>query len=217
MKILFVNPPVIRTKNSNAKNNFKIDGLRFRPIFRKIPFIYPIWKRLSDPTTRYGVRAGSRWPWTSDQPLQALHYPFLMAYATSLLKENGFEVELYDAVAQEEYSYSNFISNVSKKNADIIVIETSTPTFDIDIWMAKKLSKFADICLAGPHLTYTAEKLQKKHKFIKYFLKGEYILSALEMAKTKRPGIYEINTVKDLEEIPYPYRDYPEKMPAWQP
>ena len=80
----------------------------------------------------------------------------------SLSKENtkGFcEVEVIDAVAEEEYSYDNFLKRISKIKPDIVILETATSTFDIDIWIARKISEFAEVCLCGPHATIYAEEI----------------------------------------------------------
>lgn len=67
MKVLFVNPPVIRSEHSSPENNFKIDGFVFKPQFKKIPGFQRIFLMLHKycglgKGVRYGVRAGSRWP-----------------------------------------------------------------------------------------------------------------------------------------------------------
>ncbi|CAD6491536.1 MAG: Radical SAM superfamily protein [Candidatus Argoarchaeum ethanivorans] len=209
MKILFVNAPVIRSEYSSAENDFKIDGFIFKLPCRKIPGLIRLLRFWGmGKGIRYGVRAGSRWPWTRDTPISALHYPFIMAYAASLLKKNGFEVDIIDAVADEEYSYEKFFEKVKGKKADIVVIECSTPTIDIDLWVAKRMSNFTKVCLAGPHLINNAENIMDENAYITYLLKGEYIKSSLEMARTLRSGIYESEVVDDIDSIPFPYRDF---------
>ncbi len=210
MKILFVNPPVIRYANKSPENDYRLKSalLKLKLKYRKGSL-----GRLLDLLgvgngIRYGVRAGSRWPFTLNSPISPLHYPFMMAYATSLLKRNGFDVNIIDAVAEQEYSYDKFIEDVKQESADIVVLECSTPTIDIDLWMARRISEFTQVALAGPHLTINAEEIQKNHPCITYLLKGEYIKSALIMAKTRKPGIYESDVVTDLDLIPFPFRDY---------
>jgi hypothetical protein len=124
MKILFVNPPVIRSRYSSPENDFEIDGLIFKPWMRKIKGFGKIYKFINEKfwNIRYGVRAGSRWPWTMSMPPQALHFPFIMAYSASYLKSYGYEVNILDAVAEEEYSYKNFIQRVKNEYPDIVVI-----------------------------------------------------------------------------------------------
>ncbi len=132
-----------------------------------------------------------------------------MGYAAAYLREHGFQANLIDAVAEEDYSYDNFIKRVELELADIVVIECSTPTIDIDLWIARKISAFAQVCLAGPHLVTHAEIIRAENPHISYLLKGEYIKSSLEMARTRKPGIYETDVVDDLDAIPIPFRDYP--------
>jgi len=219
MKILFVNPPVIRSRYSSPENDFKIDGLIFKPWMRNIKGFGRIYKFMNEKfwNIRYGVRAGSRWPWTMSTPHGGPPFPFIMAYSASYLKSYGYEVNILDAVAEEEYSYKNFIQKVKKETPDIVVIECSTPTIDIDLWIAKKISEFTEVALAGPHLTNKTEEIVKNNSFIKYFLKGEYILSSLEMVKTRNPGVYESFVVKDLDSIPFPFRDYESSIKYFDP
>lgn len=218
MKILFVNPPVIRSANSSPRNDFRVEGFVFGRMCRRIPGLIPVLRAMGvGGGIRYGVRAGSRWPWTSDTPLEPLHYPFIMAYAAALLKKNGFHVGIIDAVADEEYSYEKFFLRVRREKADIVVVECSTPTIDIDLWVAEKISTFSTVALAGPHLETHAEKVRAEHPRITYLLKGEYIRSSLEMARTQRPGIYEAEVVDDLEAIPFPFRDYPAATRYYDP
>lgn len=211
MKILFVNSPVIRFGTDSPEHDQRLLSPLFRTKlrFHKCPAVYHLLDRLGvGKGARFGVRAGSRWPWTSEHPLTALHYPFIMGYAAALLKSNGFEVAIIDAVAEEEYSYEKFLGQVRNEHADIVVIECSTPTIDIDLWMAKEISSFTRVALAGPHLTANAPEIMEQCPHITYLLKGEYILSALKMARSQQPGIYESEVVTDLDSIPFPFRDY---------
>lgn len=210
MKVLFVNPPVIRSEHSSPENDFRIDGIVKKSSYGNIPDLQRLFRLVdTGKGIRYGVRAGSRWPWTIEVPVGAVHYPFFMGYAAAYLKSEGFPVSVIDAVADEEYSYQAFFEKVRKEGADIVVVECSTPTIDIDLWVAKKISSFSTVCLAGPHLASHAETVQAENPHITYLLKGEYIKSSLEMVKTRRPGIYESEVVADLDTLPFPFRDYP--------
>lgn len=219
MKVLFVNPPVIRYKDKNPENDYRLKSalLKVKLKYRK-GALYRLLNIMGVGNgIRYGVRAGSRWPWTIESPIGALHYPFLMGYAASYLKENGFDVNIIDAVAEEEYSYDKFIEKVKDESADVVVLECSTPTIDIDLWMAKRISEFTQVALAGPHLTINAEEIQKNHRYIIYLLKGEYIKSALTMAQTRKVGIYESDVITDLDSISFPFRDYESSIKYYDP
>ncbi|MBI3583575.1 MAG: radical SAM protein [Nitrospinae bacterium] len=219
MKILFVNPPVIRYQNTSPENDQRLKSFLLRIKLRyKGHILYNLLDIIGvGKGMRYGVRAGSRWPWTQDTPFDALHYPFIMGYAAGYLKENGYDVNIIDAVAEEQYSYDSFIGKVEKERADIVVVECSTPTIDIDLWMAKRISQFAKVALAGPHLTIKAEDVKREHPYITFLLKGEYIKSALKMVETIKPGVYESEVVTDIDSIPFPFRDYNSSVNYYDP
>ncbi len=214
MKVLFVNPPAIWDKNSTEKNNFKINSFIFKPEYRKIPFFELGYKFMrlilkTGGSTRYAVRAGSRWPWAMDIPHRGPPFPFMMAYAASYLKSKGIDVNIIDSVVKEQYSYDQFITQVRKEKADIVVIECAKLTLNIDLWLAKRISKFTKVALAGPHITKeTYDIISARHPEISFYLQGEYILSSYEMATTQKIGLYELNVVRDLDAIPFPFRKY---------
>lgn len=214
MKVLFVNSPVIRSENSSPDNDFEIEGFIFKSSYRKIPGAWTLYKFLHDylglgKGVQYGVRAGSRWPWTMDKPHGGPHFPFFLAYAASYVKKMGHDVDVIDAVVNEQYNYAEYVSNIKDKRADIVVLECSTPTIDIDLWLAGKIAKFTEVALAGPHLDDTADQIKKSNPEIKYLLRGEYTLSMAKVIETRNPGIYESEVVTDLDSIPFPYRNFP--------
>jgi len=218
MKIVFANPPVLRSDVSSPENDFYIGRHVYKGWYRKVPGLLRILRLLGiGRGVRYGVRAGSRWPWTMSQPHGGPPYPFFMGYAAALLKRNGYNVNILDAVGEESFSYEKFLSGLSAEKPDIVVLECSTPTIDIDVWISKKIAHFAKVALAGPHLMTYADELAKANPHITYFLKGEYILNCLEMVRTLRPGIYEPQVVEDLDSIPPPYRDYPTALKYYEP
>ncbi len=224
MKILFVNPPNIRSETSNTKNDFAIKEFVIPNFLSKIKWSEKFFKPLESffglgRGVRYGVRAGSRWPFTMDQPLSDYApYPFFMGYAASHLKENGFEVNILDAVAEMEYNYKSFLEKIKSEKADIVVLECSTPTIDIDVWFANKVADFNDVALAGPHLNKnTVLEIMPENPKIKFYLLGEYILSSLKMAQSKKNGIYESEVLKNIDSFPAPFRDYKSVIKYFDP
>lgn len=209
MKILFVNPPVIRRGTKNPQTSSP-DSFLTQLKVRHPGLVYRWMDRAGvGKDIRTGVRAGSRWPWTMEGVLRTSpHYPFMMGYAASLLKSKGYEIGLIDSVGDVCFSYRRFLDNVKTEHADIIIIECSTPTIDIDLWMAKEMSAMAEVALAGPHLSQNAEVIARENPHITYLLKGEYILSSLRMAEMRMPGIYESEVIVDLDSVPVPFRDY---------
>lgn len=224
MRVLFVNPPVIRSEHSSEINDFRIDGFVFHSKYRKNKYIkyffYLLRKFGLGKGVRYGVRAGSRWPWTLENPTEGSpNYPFFMGYAAALVESKGHYVNIIDSVADEEYSYKSFLNRVKDENPDLIVLECSTPTIDIDLWISKPLSELADIAVAGSHFTEddVLKDIQTNNPHIKYFLKGEYIYSALDLVNNLNEGVYESKVVEDLELIPFPFRKYPGAIKYYDP
>lgn len=201
MKILLVNAPVVR-------NNGKVDAYALE----KANFLnsHKTLKKIFDCKISYGNRAGSRWPemFESDIGL-SWNYPFIMALTTSFLRSNGYTADMIDCVAEHCHSYRKFFKRVKKYNADIVIIETSTPTIDIDLFCAKKISCFTKVALSGPHITDdTINTLIKENPYVDFWLKGEYIKSSLSMVKTLRKGIYEIEPIEDINKLPFMARDF---------
>ncbi|WP_300937077.1 hypothetical protein, partial [Helicobacter japonicus] len=154
MKVIFVNAPHIKNPNANAVNNFTVttsllDKLRTPHTYKNMlgggrmyNYLTRLFPRFYN-GTRYGVRAGSRWPWSMERPHGGPPYPFFLGYAASYLQSFGYEVNLLDAIAEETYDYQAFLQEVKQENADIVVIECSTPTIDIDTWFAAQVSRFS--------------------------------------------------------------------------
>ena len=221
MRVLFVNPPVVRSEKSSPENEFKLDGIPYSRWLRAIPGSAWVWKNLRlGGTIRYGVRAGSRWPWTMDIPTAGSpHYPFFMGYAAALVAQDGHAVNIIDSVADEEHSYKHFLERVRAWQPDLILLECSTPTIDIDLWLARKLTEIADVAVAGPHFAddEIVADIQKNHPAVKYILKGEYIYGAQDLVRRLEPGVYESRVVTEVDTIPFPFRAYPAAAKYFDP
>lgn len=208
MKVILANAPIRRFYN----RVYDIDGLLNLIEKLKKPLgkgFYKFAQKLIEKNTTYGIRAGSRWPTALPGESMSWCFPFIMGITASYLRENGIEVKMMDCVANQYYSYNGFIKQVKDFGPDIVILETSTPTLDIDTYLAKKISKFSKVALAGQHITdSTADSLADKYKFVDFWLKGEYIKSALTMVKTQKRGIYEIELVKNMNEMPFTARDF---------
>jgi radical SAM superfamily enzyme YgiQ (UPF0313 family) len=113
-------------------------------------------------------------------------------------------------VSSRQFSYEKFVSDLAAAQPEIVLVETSQATEEIDLWLCRRIAEFAEVALAGPHITdATVERLQKENPYIRYFLKGEYIISILNMVETRQYGIYESVIVTDLDSLPFPDRAFP--------
>ncbi len=145
---------------------------------------------------RKGVRAGSRWPHLKTREEgDYLPYPFFLGYSSSLLKKNGYQVKLIDAIA-EDMSIERFIKKVVEFKPDFILVETSTPSLIHDLKILKKLKEKTNALIAISGMDYTIRQpnfLENK-KFIDFVLYGEYEMTLLDLIK-------HLEDHKNLEEV----------------
>ena len=63
----------------------------------------------------------------------------------------------------------------------------------------------------------TVEEIKADNPKITFYLIGEYILSSLKMAKSKKSGVYESEVLKDIDSVPTPFRDYKSAIKYFDP
>lgn len=163
----------------------------------------------------HGIRAGCRWPFMMNTPKPAPDtlgnynaYPFFMGYAAAYLAHavKVGEVFFYDALARA-HTYDEFYKYVDGIKPDIVLLETSTPSIDNDLAIAKNLKeKGIEIALAGPHASVYADTLIKL-PFIDYILPGEYEVSSYIMCIMRNKGIYKSRPLENINNLPWPARD----------
>lgn len=189
----------------------------------------PPWKK----GNYYGVRAGTRWPFLTELPKTQripdyIPFPFFLAYTASLLKENGFDVNLIDAVALG-IDDDKYLSMVADFQPELMIQETSTPSINTDINIANRAydeCECKNIALSGPHVSIFRENVLKDNPNVSFLLIGEYEMSSLELALAlngsgsledikglvfRKGDKIELNTPRglldDLDSLPLPARD----------
>ena len=138
---------------------------------------------------RLGIRAGSRWPFSIPARGRVrpsyVPFPFYLAYAASLLEQAGFELLVIDAIA-EAVSEREFLNRVQDFQPNLVVLETSTPSFSTDLRIAREIRDAAArapfIALCGPHTTAMAKQVSPMLDDGYALLIGEYELSLLRLA-----------------------------------
>ena len=143
----------------------------------------------------WGVRAGSRWPHIKDKSEGSyLPFPFFLAYAGSLLKEDGVEVRLVDALA-EKIQEREFLNRVNEFQPDLLVAEISTVSLEDDLKLLKKLPKEISIVICGPDINIRKPEFLEQHRYINYVLVGEYEWTLLDL-------VQHLSRDKDLKDVP---------------
>ncbi|MFH2021240.1 MAG: radical SAM protein [archaeon] len=143
-----------------------------------------------------GRRAGTRWPHLklSIEP-DSLPYPLFLAYASSLLKKNEFDVKSVDAIGQN-IGYAEFHKIINEFSPDLIFLETSAASFDRDLGLLKEIKKNNDVKIAitGPDLTISDESLLINLEPIDFILVGGYEQTLLVLCE-------HIRSKKKIEKI----------------
>ncbi len=173
-----------------------------------------------------GVRAGSRWPHLkAPEEEDYLPFPFFLAYANNLLKNNGFKTKVIDAIA-EDFSYDEFYSKVKRYSPDLILLEISTPSLPNDLQIIKYLKKISNAKIAVAGMLNFDENLLIDNKEIDFALVGEYEFTLLDLVKNLNNKKYykkilgliykdkdkiiknpERPLYKKLDDIPWPYTE----------
>lgn len=176
----------------------------------------------------YGVRAGSRWPHLRPCDNDYMPFPFFMAYAAAVLERAGKNVAVIDACA-ERLDNEACLSRIVKAAPDLVVLETATPTIDIDVAFASKIKQTLPktlIAFCGPHALMLDPQFLATHEQVKFVIRGEYemILHDLVLALEQNDDIGQIkglvyrNTdnkvkdngprplLKDIDSLPWPAR-----------
>jgi len=141
-------------------------------------------------------------------------FPFFLAYATAVLEQAGIDVFLYDAIA-ERASNEDFMVIVKQHEPDVIVIETSTPSIDVDLEWARKLREqhpYSKIVFCGTHAEMFSKSWLNLNPSIDHVIRGEYEVALYEMVclmetSQEVPAIYDGKLV-DIDMLPWPARHF---------
>jgi len=179
----------------------------------------------------YGVRAGSRWPHFEEVHQEYMPFPFFLAYATAILEDHNHEVLLVDGIAQG-IPEKEFVNRIISFAPDLIVLEVSTISIEVDLTLARKLRKTvgkdAKIALCGLHAYMYQADFLRKTSFVDYILIGEYEFTLQDLVdhlerkqELKRvhglifrdvDGNVVVNErrplISNLDELPWPARQY---------
>ena len=189
----------------------------------KVLFSNPPWwienpDGIYTPRLLAGVRAGSRWPFTTTVQSRPGHYiwgdytpyPFFMgAAATYLARETGADVAFRDSIALRE-GYPVFMSYLEEQNFDYIFIESASPSWEHDaklIGDIKRQHPQCKIVVTGP-IAVMGERLLAEHP-LEAVIQGEYEKGGVRVVGGGEQGLigYDLLTEAELNAAPYPYFD----------
>ena len=135
-----------------------------------------------------GIRAGSRWPYTVETLGRdaTVPFPFFLAQTAAMLRFRGLEAALLDGVAVKA-ELNTYLDEVVRIAPDLILYETSTPSFPYDCNVVERLRTRlpeTKIALAGPHVSVFPEQTLRERASVEYVLIGEYEATAVTLAQT---------------------------------
>ena len=126
-------------------------------------------------------------------------YPVIPAYAATILKESGFQVSWLDAIAKR-WPLSKYLEEVERSRADILAIESKTPTIKPYWKIIDDLKKFfpkLKIVLMGDHVTALPLESMEKSEVDFVITGGDFDFALLNLVKYLdkkikylEPGVY---------------------------
>jgi anaerobic magnesium-protoporphyrin IX monomethyl ester cyclase len=165
--------------------------------------VNPPWRKGD---RRFGVRAGSRWPFTvsasNAKSLGYVPFPFFLAYAAAVLERlPSVTVSACDAIA-EGLSDSEYLAKLRAFQPDLVVAETSTPSIDVDLFYVRKTKEHCKselvYALAGPHVTIYWESVLRENPLVDLCFAGEYEWSLQELVQQLLRKAQDFDKIKGI-------------------
>lgn len=179
--------------------------------------VNPPWKT----DKGYGIRTNSRWPHV--RPDKHLQFPIYLAYTAAVLKADGHDVRVIDAVA-EEMDAGALLHAIREATPDAVFMESASPTFNQDIVNAEKIKDAGyPVYLFGTHISAFFEDLAPRHPFVDGWIRGEFEYIIRDIARglpaadvcglafcDPVSGKLHVNPpmplIENLDELPFPDR-----------
>lgn len=124
--------------------------------------------------------------WAARTRGRVLRAPDWLAYATAVLEQEDYDVELYDFPA-EEWDKNKLQELVRKKKPDVTVLDSTTPSIYSDIDCARIIKEEAEskIIMVGPHASSVPEGTLKDAKgYVDVLCRGEYDYTVLDVIRS---------------------------------
>lgn len=182
----------------------------------KILFLNPPWWEGTPEGLRYGIRAGSRWPFTAQAHCHPdrfsfggyLPAPFFMQYAASYAQRAfpGAQVVLRDSIALRE-SYGTCGDFLRSFLPDYMVVESATPSWDHDrraLEMMAGSDLGIKVIVTGTITTTRAAEILAVPGVVAC-VKGEYEKGVIKAIQGQRGVIeHELLTTAEMNAAPFP-------------
>jgi len=160
--------------------------------------------------------------WAARTRGRVLRAPDWLAYCTAVLEKEGFDVELYDFIANN-WDKQKLRELVKDKSPDFVVLDSTTPSIYSDVECAKicKDNSRAKVIMVGPHISaLPKETLDMAGGYVDVAVIGEYDyavrdvinnfnnLDGIEGIAYRNNGEVKItgkrSLIEDLDSLPFP-------------
>ena len=168
---------------------------------------------------RAGIRAGSRWPFTSyvysapDRFFSKdyLPYPYFMGYATTYAaRETRADVRFRDSIALRE-SYEKYYRYVEFEQYDYIFIESATSSWENDRQAIDEIHRRCPrtrMVVTGPIAATRSEEILSRHP-VHACIRGEYEKGSVRVIEGESGIIdFDLLTTEEMNAAPFPYYDH---------
>jgi len=178
----------------------------------------PWWSEENGQITRFGVRAGSRWPFTS--PIYStpdnycfgeyIPYPFFMGYATTYAKKQpGADIHFRDSIALRE-SYKTYFNHLEEGKYNLIFIEIASPSWEHDQWLIREIHRQypeTKIAVTGPITSTKSEEILSDYP-VSACIRGSYEKGSVKVINGEEGIIdYDLLDEDEMNAAPFPYFD----------
>jgi len=177
----------------------------------------------------YGVKAGTRWAALrkKDRSMPYFPFPYFLASSTAVLKKEGIDAHIKDAIA-EEISRQECMNYIENFKPDVLVIEAFAPSIYEDLSFMREAREITGChsVFCGAHSTALPEEILK-NDFMDFVLRGEYDYTLRELINFlitgrrdfekisglayRENGLIKLNgrreQIQNLDDLPFPERD----------
>jgi len=128
-----------------------------------------------------------------------IYYPIWLAYATGVLEQDGFAVNLVDAPAAG-YDLQQVLGLAGDLQPRLVVIDTSIPSICNDLEVSESLKSRIPgtfVLLVGPHVTALPEDTLQMNPAVDAVVRGEYDHTVRDVARSLE-GNGNLSTIQGL-------------------
>ncbi len=155
----------------------------------------------------WGVRAGAEPPRVVPVGSPVVPWPWPLAFATALLKQHDHVVSLADSVATRESS-EGFLQRISELSCDVVALASCRASLEDDLPLITAAAQMRQVVVLFADGTVPVAEVLLQVPGLRAVVLGEPEMGLLAAAQLDQPMVYPPDPVRDLDDLPLPYRDH---------